>query len=138
MDSTNTSSSVQRKPRKQRAKVLIVICGDGFIEAYAEKDEVAITCVEKPYMESRDGDTEATQRGEIRAEEYVDHKLPLALRSIYWPGNRQLIHKVVSKRPSDLTVVDIDTNLPRMVGQAFVEAATELESGNSELGGGHE
>ena len=138
MDSTSTSSSVQQKPRKQRAKVLIVVCGDGCIEVYAEKDEVAVTCVEKPYMESRDGDAEATQRGEARAEEYVDHKLPLALKKIYCPGNRQLIHKVVSKRPSDLTVIDIDKKLPRMVRQAFAEAATELESGNSEYGGSHE
>lgn len=108
--------------KSPREKVLILGHGDSFVEVFAGAN-VTAKYLTVPFMES--------VAGEIRAEEYVHHVLPMHWRDIYWPVNRRLLRKVERLRPSDLTRIDIDRKLVSMVKDAF--AAVRDDEGGTEV-----
>ncbi|WP_425400363.1 hypothetical protein [Aeoliella sp.] len=82
---------------KSREKALILIrheqSGRPYIEVYGES---TLDCriVTVPHVD--------TTRGEIVAEELVEHSLPVIYRDLLWPGKLRAQGVVALQRPSDV------------------------------------
>lgn len=95
--------------RPAREAVLIVVCGDHWIEAYAEKN-VDVQIVFKPHVD--------TPEGEIAAEQYLEANLPTRYRKLFWPGKRRAADLVRVIRPSDIARCKWEVDLLQSIKQA--------------------
>jgi hypothetical protein len=89
----NQAPTSYHKPRPRREPVLVLLHGDGWVEAYAER-HVDVRMQVVPYA--------ATPQGERLAEEYVDQTLPHRYRDVYWPGMRRAADMVRVILPIDI------------------------------------
>jgi hypothetical protein len=83
--------------RRQREAVLILVHGDGWIEAFAER-HVDCRIVMVPFV--------GTPEGEILAEKYVEQNIPWRYRDLYVPGNRRRACRARRILPSDIAYRD--------------------------------
>jgi hypothetical protein len=94
--STPTSYETPAQKR-QREALLIVLHGDGYVQAFSEK-HIDVRIAVCPYMESPEG--------EILAEEFLELSLPWRYRELYWPGNLRAMGIACEARPSEIAYAD--------------------------------
>jgi hypothetical protein len=75
-----------------RHKVLIILHADGYIEAFADREQVDVLTVVMPHVPG----------GEILAEEYLELTLTKPYRDIYYPLNRRAVDNVRTILPSQI------------------------------------
>ena len=92
-----------------RQKVLIILHADGFIEAYADREQVDVKTVVMPHS------TDA-----ILAEEYVELTLTKPYRDIYFPLNRRAVDNVRTLLPSQIMQQQLD--------REFLDILTDLRT----------
>lgn len=108
--------AIRQQQRHPRAKVLIVLHHDGFVEAFG-RDDVDVKIVQMPAM---------PMAGESLAEEYLDLILPKSYRAVHWPGMVRAVGKMDTITPQDLTHQERCVNLLRYCDHLLSSEVVEL------------
>ena len=104
---------ITKKQPLQRAKVLIVIYGDKFIEAFSSDQNIDLHFHHAP-------ETATSDKAEILAEQLIERSLPTFWSRIFTQGYRVGLFSI---RPK--TVLD---ELARSIGLAFCRGLDEASS----------
>lgn len=100
--------------RQQRQKVLIVAHGDGYIEVFGKNIDVHIANMT----------TTSNVAGEIVAEDYLRHSLPMPYRDIYFPGMLRKTGTVEEIRPADIATRQLNLSILRVANSMTQETTT--------------
>lgn len=107
---------IRQRQRHPRAKVLIVLHNDGFVEAFG-RDDIDVKIVQMPAM---------PMAGELLAEEYLDLILSRPYKDVHWPGMVRAVGKVDTVTPLDLTHQERCVNLLRYCDHLLSSEVVEL------------
>lgn len=107
--STAARPQIKPPPPPKREQVLIVVHGDGMLEAYAEK-HIDFRFIMAPYI--------GTAAGEIAAEQYIESIIPQCYRDVYWPCNKRAAAMIQRIKPSDIVRRNGNMELLRSIERA--------------------